>query len=112
MTSAMCPRDYNIGLPRSANGPSSRCTTPFLLQPLRQKDLEKGLIGHVPLICQDLEIFNHMCRKAQRDSSERRLQVRELTEGGSPPVDVLHRIVSGPEFALLVLRSKLRHRFL
>ena len=56
------------------------------------------------------EILDHGNRQSQRDCTQGGLQVRELASVGGLPIDELRRVVLCPEPALLVFRSKFRHR--
>ena len=78
----------------AARGPRLLRAPAFPFEPFGEKNLEQRLIGDVPFVGEHFQIFDHGHRQAQRDRTQRRLQVREpapfggflgVQDGGDKP---------------------------
>ncbi len=98
-------RHKDTKLKSKGGGESSH---PFLLfrlagDPFSQEHLQQGLVRHVPLVCQNLQVVNHGSGQPDGDRLQRRLQVRQRQPLRLFPVKVGRRVVRRPEARSLVL---------
>ena len=78
------------------------------MKPLGDENLEERLIGHVELVGEGFEGFDHGDRQKKGNCAEGRLEFGQTSPFVQLPVDVLRGVVGGPELPLLFFGLKLR----